>query len=250
MMIGRDIFVQKQFEKIKQTSIDDGSNLIQPAVFQVFSKINLIMGTYIIMSIYISFGCTAPKTATEEMIDQQIEGGHSTHLQDQGSTEDVGLSCEDDSTPEICDMLDNDCDGKVDEDFTGLGEECERRLGQCVNVGVFVCGDDGERVCNATTITQGDEVCDEIDNDCDGSVDEGFNLMIDRDHCGVCTNICMWNHGNGRCEEGVCLLTSCEMGWEDVNQQAADGCECNYEAIEVCDGVDNNCDGNIDEDHM
>ena len=47
--------------------------------------------------------------------------------------------------------------------------------------------------------------------------------------CGICTPAC-----------------SCESGYIDLNNNMADGCECQA-SIEVCDGLDNDCDGGIDE---
>ncbi len=75
---------------------------------------------------------------------------------------------------DICDDQDNDCDGRVDEDFGDKGAACD--------VGVGACNVTGEMVCNAggnglecevdSTIDPVDEVCDGIDNDCDGVADE------------------------------------------------------------------------------
>ncbi|MDB4930312.1 MAG: Tryptophan synthase alpha chain [Myxococcaceae bacterium] len=75
---------------------------------------------------------------------------------------------------ETCDNIDNDCDGRVDEDITMA---CY--AGPAGTMGVGVCRA-GRRACAAGAwgacaeeVRPGAEVCDALDNDCDGAVDEG-----------------------------------------------------------------------------
>jgi len=122
--------------------------------------------------------------------------------------------------------------------------EVSNPIGTCV--GAWTCGG-GAWSCDARTPAA--EVCDGIDNDCDGAVDDGFKDPVtglyDRDDaCGSCAIDCTSGlgpdeHAYGRCDAGTgaptCALVCCTAAdphascdgsdWQDGNLQAGDGCE-------------------------
>ncbi|MCA9541319.1 MAG: hypothetical protein KC620_20600, partial [Myxococcales bacterium] len=65
------------------------------------------------------------------------------------------------------------CDGVVDEPFD-VGADCVLGLGACARDGVRACGPDGEGLCQADVGSPADELCNAIDDDCDGITDEDF----------------------------------------------------------------------------
>jgi hypothetical protein len=153
---------------------------------------------------------------------------------------------------EVCDEADNDCDGAIDEDATdaqaayadsdgdGYGdpdsttEACAPPSGYVDNSGD--CDDlDGDSYPGAS------EVCDEADNDCDGDTDEDatdaqtFHADSDGD-----------GYGDVRDTVDRCLAPS---GYVSDDTDCDDGATAVYPgAAEVCDGIDNDCDRETDED--
>ncbi|MDP3504190.1 MAG: MopE-related protein [Myxococcales bacterium] len=166
-----------------------------------------------------------------------------------------GLTCTQVNFPqmETCNGIDDDCDGFIDEagatDFPKLKRSCFPGPG---TAGQGICTN-GEQACNATVgsgmpsftacgacgalatcaspVTAVAEVCDTLDNDCDGTVNNG-----NPGGGAACTNTAAF----GVCRAGT---QTCQAnGTIACNSTIAPGTQ-----TEVCDGLDNDCDNAVDE---
>ena len=157
------------------------------------------------------------------------------------------------SSYEVCDAVDNDCDGSVDEDAInattwyidgdadGYGSAsssttaCDAPTGYADNASD--CDDADGAVSPAAT-----ELCDAVDNDCDGATDEidaadaqTWYQDLDADGYGNASNQTL----------GCAQPTGYVEDATDCDDTSA---TTNTAGTELCDLVDNDCDGTVDED--
>jgi|GEM_PF-6290462 len=105
---------------------------------------------------------------------------------------------------EICDGRDNDCDGLIDEDFPDLNTACSSGLGACLRTGVKVCSEDQlSTVCNAVPGEPSPEVCNNIDDNCDGFTDNEFEEEANYTLSRVCYTGPSGTLGVGVCQTGL-----------------------------------------------
>lgn len=142
----------------------------------------------------------------------------------------LGVECKASGGPlpgESCNGLDDDCDGSIDEDWPTLGQPCDN--GNTCAQGTWICAASGGIECSGTgggaTPT---EACNNIDDDCDGAIDE------------------LWPELGQPCDSGnACAPGQWACGVGGLGLQCSGG--GGTTPIEVCNGTDDDCDGNIDE---
>ena len=178
-----------------------------------------------------------------------------------GSPPTVCASCIPSS--EVCDGIDNDCNGIVDDGLSLFCGVCEPALQHCQTVGGNICVDDGDCIGGSTcrgltcrfdpggsatpqtgalgecrAIDDGlaprapiTETCNDVDDDCDG--------IVDNRPCPTGTDVGACVIGNQLCAGGDWEV---DVGGDPICRDAITPID------ELCNNVDDDCDGIPDND--
>ncbi|MDD9945107.1 MAG: hypothetical protein OXU20_28960, partial [Myxococcales bacterium] len=120
-----------------------------------------------------------------------------------------------------CDMVDDDCDGTPDDDYVGTGTQCG--IGACVAGGELQCVNGSQiDTCAPLFPASSDTLCDLIDDDCDGQLDEDFQTVCEAG-------------GVASCVDGAQVVSPCEDGSACTADGCADGA-CIFEPTDCDDG--------------
>jgi len=197
-----------------------------------------------------------------------------------GTTECISgaIVCKQNNQPsaESCNNLDDDCDGSVDEGNPGGGATCSTGLQGVCGPGTLTCLS-GAIVCRQNTQPAA-ELCNDLDDNCDAQIDEGFVQMQYDPQTGGTVSAgpgapCV--SGSGTCEtpgvlqcrtdgsglrcvplpgeipvpqqEGPYGNPSCFNLHDDDCDGLVDHDDPDCQGAEICDGFDNDGDGQVDE---
>ena len=153
---------------------------------------------------------------------------------------------------ERCDDIDNDCDTEVDEDvlsiWYGDGDgdgygDADAMIKNCDPPSGYVadstdCDDAVEEINPGA-----EEICDDIDNDCDLAIDDEDDDVVDPNSWYLDSD--SDGFGDGATSTQYCDQPSGYVA--DNTDCDDDATDINPDAAEVCDTIDNDCDGDIDD---
>lgn len=142
-----------------------------------------------------------------------------------------GQDCDDNdpnrftTNPEVCDGIDNDCNSATVDGVDEIPLLNPLQDGVCAGTNQICLGGMWNPDYSGITAYEPAEMtCDTLDNDCDGSVDEG----------GICSGLVDLDN------DGYFNDVDCD----DTNPAVNPG------ATEICNSIDDNCDGSIDENNI
>ena len=136
-------------------------------------------------------------------------------------------------TAEVCNGIDDNCDGTIDNGISQIGEACSTSFSGPCSIGTYQCESDANGNVAMTCLPDVApdsqvEVCNGSDDDCDGAADEGFNVNLS---CMGSTPACTY--------QGV---QACNADGEVICEPLPDS-----DCAELCNGVDDNLNGLVDE---
>jgi hypothetical protein len=144
-------------------------------------------------------------------------------------TEDLDCNDSNPSTnpnaEEICNGRDDNCDNTVDEGCDLCTDGDDDGFYAQFGCGTITDCDDGSSSISPTA----PENCNELDDDCDAQVDEGFDLQTDVDNCGSCGEVCSFPNAGATCESGLCQIGGCYPGYDDC-EVGVEGCETDIDS--------------------
>ena len=104
----------------------------------------------------------------------------------------------------------------------------------------------GDETCNngdweeCTASVPEEDICDYVDNNCDGTVDENYDLNSDPFNCGACNRICDKPNATSFCLNANCEY-SCSSGYGDCDGDSSNGCETQLTTVNNCGSCGNAC---------